>query len=177
MGEQLINCTVVFVIVTISYSKIQKAVPLDLWSSNKFTNLKERQQMLRCARLTMGFFSSLAMIQLVKETSPLSRFVRIKYSRLTAIVAKLCMILKPSYHVSYISTSPAGGGWTTPCADLAPFATTRTGQVWIAIAWVVAGPTRFLSPQFCRSLEPWFPTPSSRDFEFLSSSQNPRLTS
>jgi hypothetical protein len=83
-------------------------IPLDLWRRSKFTSLKERQHMLRCALLTIAFFSSLAIIQLVKETSPLSLFVRIKYSRLTAIVAKLCIILKPSYHASYIFTFHAG---------------------------------------------------------------------
>jgi hypothetical protein len=84
------------------------SVPLDLCRSSRLISLKERQEMLSWALLTGAFLSSLAIIQLVKETSPLSLFVSIKYSRLTAIVVKMCMILKPSYHASYIFTFHAG---------------------------------------------------------------------
>jgi len=51
-------------------------------------------------------------------------------------------------------------------ADLVLSAVTKIRQVWISIALAAAGPIRSLSTQFYRSLSPWFPAPSSLDFEF-----------
>jgi hypothetical protein len=115
-----------------------------------------------------GFLSYRDRIHPTKDISPFSRFVRIRYSRFTPKIAKLCKILKPIYQCFYTSTVHEGADDIIFCRGWVLFVVVRRVRVRSVTVSVVVNLILSWLIRSYRSIGIWFQRFSNPYFEFLS---------